>query len=184
MLTRALRERGSETKKKAAQIVASMVELMREPKDFLPYYPAIIPHLKGTLVDPIPDVRQVAAKAFGRIAGALGEEHLDDVLPWLFTTLKSSSSSVERSGAANGLSEVLVALGAEKLDEFLPLILENAANKKSAPEVREGYLGLFVYLPIAFGESFQMYVPQVLPALLRGLADESERREGRVVPRG
>uniref|UniRef100_A0A0G4FAB6 TOG domain-containing protein n=1 Tax=Chromera velia CCMP2878 TaxID=1169474 RepID=A0A0G4FAB6_9ALVE len=174
IVTRALRERGSEVKKKAAQIVASMTILIKDRRDFLPYYPAILPHLKQTLVDPIPDVRATAASACGTIARGLGEDHLDDLLPFLFTTLKSSESAVERSGAANGLSEVLVALGPSKLQQFLPDILNNASDVNSPAEVREGYLGLFIFLPAAFKQDFQDYVPAVLPTLLRGLADTQE----------
>ncbi|CBZ53386.1 putative translational activator [Neospora caninum Liverpool] len=171
---RGLRERGSETKHKAANIVGSMVCLATEPKDFLPYLPQILVHLQTTLVDPIPHVRAAAARAFGTIAKGVGEEHLSDVLSWLFRTLKTSESSVERSGAAYGLSEVLVALGPDRLKAFLPDILANATNQQAPPDVREGYLGLFVYLPTAFRESFQDYVPEVLPVLLGGLADNAE----------
>lgn len=172
IVVRALRERGSETKKKAAAIVASMVYLCNEPKDFLPYFPQVGPQLQETLLDPIPDVRSVAAKALGTIAKGLGDENLGDLLPWLLGKLKSNESSVERSGAANGLSEVLAALGVEKLAELLPSILQNAEH--STADVREGYLGLFVFLPAAFGNDFQRFVPEVLPVLLRGLSSEVE----------
>lgn len=148
--------------------------LATEPKDFLPYLPQVLTHLQATLVDPIPHVRAAAARTFGTIAKGVGEEHLADVLSWLFKTLKTSESSVERSGAAFGLSEVLVALGPARLKAFLPDILTNATDQQAPADVREGYLGLFVYLPTAFKESFQDYVPEVLPVLLGGLADDSE----------
>jgi len=66
----------------------------------------------------------------------------------LFTTLKSPESAVERSGAAHGLSEVLMAWGNERVERYLPDILETARKPESPVEVKEGYLGLFVYLPI------------------------------------
>lgn len=172
IVLRALRERSSETKKKASAIVASMVYLCNEPRDFLPYYPQVGPQLQETLLDAIPDVRSVVAKALGTIARALGDENLNQLLPWLFDRLKSNESSVERSGAANGLSEVLAALGVDKLAEFLPSILHNAEN--AVADVREGYLGLFVFLPSAFGTEFQQFVPTVLPILLRALSSEVE----------
>ena len=57
-------------------------------------------------MDPIPEVRSVAARAIGSLIGGMGEENFPDLVPWLFDTLKSDNSNVERSGAAQGLSEV------------------------------------------------------------------------------
>jgi len=58
------------------------------------------------LVDPIPEVRAVAARALGSLISGMGEEIFPDLVPWLLDTLKSDNSNVERSGAAQGLSEV------------------------------------------------------------------------------
>lgn len=58
------------------------------------------------LVDPIPEVRTVAARALGSLIKGMGDENFKDLVPWLLQTLKSETSSVERSGAAQGLSEV------------------------------------------------------------------------------
>jgi hypothetical protein len=57
-------------------------------------------------VDPIPEVRTVAARALGSLIKGMGEENFKDLVPWILETLKSENSSVERSGAAQGLSEV------------------------------------------------------------------------------
>lgn len=57
-------------------------------------------------MDPIPEVRSVAARAVGSLIRGMGDENFPDLLPWLFETLKSDTSNVERSGAAQGLSEV------------------------------------------------------------------------------
>jgi hypothetical protein len=58
------------------------------------------------LVDPIPEVRSVAARAIGSLIRGMGEESFPDLVSWLMETLKSDNSNVERSGAAQGLSEV------------------------------------------------------------------------------
>ncbi|XP_047169268.1 protein ILITYHIA-like [Vigna umbellata] len=103
---RGLRERSADTKKRAAQIVGNMCSLVTEPKDMIPYIGLLLPEVKKVLVDPIPEVRSVAARAIGSLIGGMGEENFPDLVPWLFDTLKSDNSNVERSGAAQGLSEV------------------------------------------------------------------------------
>ena len=62
--------------------------------------------MQQVLVDPIPEVRSVAARAIGSLIRGMGEENFPDLVPWLFDTIKSENSNVERSGAAQGLSEV------------------------------------------------------------------------------
>ncbi|KAK7285862.1 hypothetical protein RJT34_20645 [Clitoria ternatea] len=169
---RGLRERSADTKKRAAQIVGNMCSLVTEPKDMIPYIGLLLPEVKKVLVDPIPEVRSVAARAIGSLIGGMGEENFPDLVPWLFETLKSDNSNVERSGAAQGLSEVLSALGIGYFEHVLPDIIRNCSHQKAS--VRDGYLTLFKYLPRSLGVQFQNYLPQVLPAILDGLADENE----------
>ncbi|KAM0941961.1 putative armadillo-like helical, translational activator Gcn1, TOG domain-containing protein [Dioscorea sansibarensis] len=169
---RGLRERSADTKKKAAQIVGNMCSLVTEPKDMIPYIGLLLPEVKKVLVDPIPEVRSVAARALGSLIRGMGEENFPDLVPWLLETLKSDSSNVERSGAAQGLSEVLAALGKEYFDHILPDIVRNCSHQRAS--VRDGHLTLFKYLPRSQGIMFQNYLQQVLPAILDGLADENE----------
>lgn len=169
---RGLRERSADTKKKASQIVGNMCSLVTEPKDMLPYINLMLPEVKKVLVDPIPEVRAVAARALGSLIRGMGEENFPDLVPWLMETLKSDNSNVERSGAAQGLSEVLAALGREHFELVLPDILRNCSHQKAS--VRDGHLTLFKYLPRSLGPIFQSYLSRVLPAILDGLADESE----------
>ncbi|KAB1202522.1 Translational activator GCN1 [Morella rubra] len=166
---RGLRERSADTKKKAAQIVGNMCSLVTDPKDMIPYIGLLLPEV---LVDPIPEVRSVAARALGSLIRGMGEENFPDLVPWLFDTLKSDNSNVERSGAAQGLSEVLAALGTVYFENVLPDICRNCSHQIAS--VRDGYLTLFKYLPRSLGVQFQNYLQQVLPAILDGLADENE----------
>jgi hypothetical protein len=156
---RDLRERSADTKKKAAQIVGNMCSLVTEPKDMLPYISLMLPEVKKVLVDPIPEVRAVAARALGSLIRGMGEEKFPDLVPWLLETLKSDNSNVERSGAAQGLSEVLAALGREHFELILPDILKNCYHQKAS--VRDGHLTLFKYLPRSLGPIFQSYLPRV-----------------------
>ncbi|CAI7810608.1 unnamed protein product [Closterium sp. NIES-54] len=169
---RALRERSSDIKKRAAQIVGNTVSLVTDHSSLLPYLNLLLPGLKKVLLDPHPDVRTVAAKAFGSLVRGVGEHEFPDLVPWMLETIGSDASSVERSGAAQGLSEVLGAQGRHRFELLLPDLLAGCSHKVAT--VRDGHLTLFKYLPLSFGAPFQNYLPQVLPAILDGLADESE----------
>ena len=70
----------------------------------------MIPGLKASLLDPVPEVRSVSARALGAIVKGMGESGCEDLLPWLMQTLTSENSSVDRSGAAQGkiLSKMLL----------------------------------------------------------------------------
>ena len=48
-----------------------------------------MPDLQAALVDPLPEVRATAAKALGSLLRGMGEEHFQDLVPWLLTTLQS-----------------------------------------------------------------------------------------------
>ncbi|KAG6736308.1 hypothetical protein POTOM_060946 [Populus tomentosa] len=79
----------------------------------------------------------------------MGEENFPDLVPWLFDSLKTDNSNVERSGAAQGLSEVLSALGTGYFEHVLLDIIRNCSHQKAS--MRDGYLTLFKYLPRSLG---------------------------------
>ncbi len=109
--------------------------------------------------------------------------------PWLINTLKSDEgTSVERSGAAQGLTEVICAGGATLVenvmrDEILPLI------SHPSPAYREGVLWVLTFLPSTLGQAFAPLIESAFPALISGLSDENEpvrdvaMRAGRVTIR-
>ena len=109
--------------------------------------------------------------------------------PWLIDVLRSEKgSSVERSGAAQGLTELLCAGGTGLVnevmkDEILPLIDHPKAN------TREGVLWVLTFLPSSLGQSFASLIDASFPALISGLSDENESvrdvamRAGRVTIR-
>jgi len=73
---------------------------------------------------------------------------------WLRSFLSLQKSSVERSGAAQGLAEVLAVLGRSHVDALLPELL--SACSSPMPFVREGNLTLFRFLPQAIPDMFQV----------------------------
>ena len=179
-----MKERGADTKKKAAQIVGNLASLT-DSKDFVPYLDKLLPMVHQVLVDPVPEARATAAKALGTLVERLGEVHFPDLVPGLLRTLKTDTSGVDRQGAAQGLSEVLSGLGMERLEGLLPDIIANARSPRST--VREGFMSLLVYLPATFGSRFQPHLPKIIPPILSGLSDteeyvrEAAMRAGRMV---
>ncbi|TRY60563.1 hypothetical protein DNTS_026976 [Danionella cerebrum] len=173
IVQRAFQDRSTDTRKMAAQIIGNMYSLT-DQKDLSPYLPSVIPGLKMSLLDPVPEVRTVSAKALGAMVKGMGESCFDDLLPWLMETLASEQSSVDRSGAAQGLAEVMAALGVEKLDKLMPDVVQTASKVDIASHVRDGYIMMFIYLPLTFGEKFTPYVGPIIPCILKALADENE----------
>ncbi|XP_014822655.1 PREDICTED: translational activator GCN1 isoform X1 [Poecilia mexicana] len=173
IVQRAFQDRSTDTRKMAAQIIGNMYSLT-DQKDLSPYLPSVIPGLKASLLDPVPEVRTVSAKALGAMVKGMGESCFDDLLPWLMETLASEQSSVDRSGAAQGLAEVMAGLGVEKLDKLMPDVVQTASKVDIASHVRDGYIMMFIYLPLTFGDKFTPYVGPIIPCILKALADENE----------
>merc|ERR1719400_2754779 len=170
---RAFQDRSTETRKMAAQIIGNMYSLT-DQKDLSPYLPGIIPGLKASLLDPVPEVRGVSARALGAMVKGMGEQSFEELLPWLMTTLTSETSSVDRGGAAQGLAEVVGGLGEEKMHKLMPEIIQTAERMDIAPHVKDGYIMMFIYMPGVFPEQFRPYIGQVVQPILRALADENE----------
>ncbi|XP_066249177.1 stalled ribosome sensor GCN1 [Euwallacea similis] len=173
VVQRAFMDRSTETRKMAAQIIGNMYSLT-DQKDLLPYLPTIIPGLKTSLLDPVPEVRSVSARALGAMVRGMGESSFEDLLPWLMQTLTSETSSVDRSGAAQGLSEVVGGLGVEKLHKLMPEIISIAERTDIAPHVKDGYIMMFIYMPSVFTVEFTRYIGQIINPILKALADENE----------
>ncbi|CAH3879772.1 unnamed protein product [Pieris brassicae] len=173
VVQRAFLDRSTETRKMAAQIIGNMYSLT-DQKDLMPYLPNIIPGLKSSLLDPVPEVRSVSARALGAMVKGMGESSFEELLPWLMLTLTSESSSVDRSGAAQGLSEVVAGLGVNKLHKIMPDIIATAERTDIAPHVKDGYIMMFIYMPGAFTDEFTPYIGQIINPILKALADENE----------
>ncbi|KAI5891871.1 ARM repeat-containing protein [Schizophyllum commune H4-8] len=184
IVERGLKERGAETKRKAAQIVGNLASLT-DTKDFVPYLSALLPLVHVVLADPVPEARATAAKALGTLVERLGESYFPDLVPGLLRTLKTDTSGVDRQGAAQGLSEVLSGLGMERMEGLLPDVIANAQSPRAT--VREGFMSLLVYLPATFGMRFQPHLPRIIAPILSGLADtedyvrDAAMRAGRMV---
>jgi hypothetical protein len=170
ILQRGLGDR-SNTKRKAAQVIGSLAHLT-EKKDIVAHLPILVAGLKTAAVDPVPTTRATASRALGSLVEKLGEDALPDLIPGLMQTLKSDTGAGDRLGSAQALSEVLAGLGTTRLEETLPTVLQNVESSK--PAVREGFMSLFIFLPVCFGNSFSNYLGRIVPPILAGLADDVE----------
>ena len=67
----------------------------------------------------------------------------------------------------SGLAEVMAGLGVEKLDKLMPDVVQTASKVDIASHVRDGYIMMFIYLPLTFGEKFTPYVGPIIPCILK-----------------
>lgn len=78
----------------------------------------------------------------------------------------------------------MAGLGVEKLEKLMPEIVATASKVDIAPHVRDGYIMMFNYLPITFGDKFTPYVGPIIPCILKVGTDvhakDSVTEEGRV----
>ena len=169
---RSLRGRSGAHKKRAAQITADMTHMVSTPTDLIPYLSRLSPQLEMLLTDASPEVRLTSARSLGRLVRSLGEEHFPETVKTLCTGLFAKSTSVERSGHAQGLCEVLVALGPERLEKVVDELIPQAENEHS--HVREGTMWMLAFLPATMGMHFSGLIPRTLPVILNRLCDDSD----------
>ena len=65
-------------------------------------------------------------------------------------------------------------MGVAKLEKSMPEIIERAILLDLSPFVRDGYIMMFIYLPLTFGEDFTPYVGLITKPILKALADDCE----------
>jgi len=172
IVRRGLLERVTSIKIQAATIAGNMCALVADPIDLVPYLNQLMPPLRKTVVDPIPDVRACSARALGSLVRGLGVSEVPDLIPWLIGGLSSEVSTVERSGAAQSLVNVLHALGDPILSQTIVSLLPLATAQSAAP--REGLLWVAQFLPRLIGPSFASLLPKVFPIVINSLADDAE----------
>eukprot|EP00750_Incisomonas_marina_P027277 INCI6165.2.p1 GENE.INCI6165.2~~INCI6165.2.p1 ORF type:complete len:2240 (+),score=521.86 INCI6165.2:2998-9717(+) len=173
ILQRGLRAKKTEVKRPAAVIVGSMCSLISSNKDLEPYLDALMPHIRAIVLDPIPEVRMVAATAISSLYDAMGETTFPDLVPWLLETLMSDQGNVERSGAAQSLSQILAHVEEEKATEVVSTVL--AASTHPKDHVREGVMWMLTFLPGALPDArYSRMLRRLLEVVVVGLSDEED----------
>ncbi|KFD55470.1 hypothetical protein M513_03522 [Trichuris suis] len=143
-------------------------------QDVKPYLSSILPGLQKCLLDPVPEIRTVAAKAMGKMVRAAGEGDFSELLQWLRNSLVANTSPVDRSGAAQGLSEIIGGLGESYLVRVMPEIVEVTESDKVTPYARDGYIMMLAYLPTIFGDRFLPFLEGAISIIMKALADETD----------
>ena len=72
--------------------MGNICSLTQEPKDLLPCMPILVPAIKTSLFDAIPEIRASSAKALGRLSKGLGIDHSLEMLSWLREHLDKPST--------------------------------------------------------------------------------------------
>nr|CCC94358.1 conserved hypothetical protein [Trypanosoma congolense IL3000] len=175
ILARGLSNQMPHTRPKAAQIVASMVNLVNDTKSLKPYSRQLVSLLEEAAEDPNTETRTTSAKAISALAAAVGGTLVDEIVSWCFANLqKPQGSSVEKAGAAQVFVEVVESCGIAILYDSLPVIQAGMSDER--PPVREGFLHIVVYAPSTFHPTtFQQLLPMVFPWVLEGLSHFSDR---------
>mmetsp|Transcript_99860 Transcript_99860/g.137397 ORF Transcript_99860/g.137397 Transcript_99860/m.137397 type:complete len:115 (+) Transcript_99860:558-902(+) len=81
----------NKSKQMAAQLMGNICNLTKDAKDLLPYMGILMPAIKNSLFDAIPEIRASAAKALGSFSKGLGIEHSKEKIhDWIINYLNQT----------------------------------------------------------------------------------------------
>ena len=63
--------------------MGNICNLTQDPSDLLPYIKILMPAIRNSLFDSIPEIRGSAAKALGSLSSGLGLENSHEMVVWL-----------------------------------------------------------------------------------------------------
>ena len=114
----------NESKHLASKLMGNICNLTQDPSDLLPYIKILMPAIKNSLFDSIPEIRASAAKALGSLSKGLGLDNSHEMLTWLHSVLNQKQlHSSERSGAAQGFAEIISVHGVKFFEETIKLVV-------------------------------------------------------------
>jgi hypothetical protein len=162
----------NESKHLASKLMGNICNLTQDPEDLMPYIKILMPAIKNSLFDSIPEIRASAAKALGSLSKGLGLANSKDMIEWLHSVLNAKQlHSSERIGAAQGFAEIISVHGVANFEATIKFVVAKAQE----PEVhiRESYRNVLVFLATSF-DQFVKYLPKLLPIMIQGLSDDFE----------
>lgn len=119
---------------------------------------SLVPTVRKALSDPLPEVRQAAAKTFDSLHTTIGSKALDDILPSMLEGLKHPDPSIAES-TLDGLRQIMMI----KSRVILPILIPQL----TAPPVNTKALSILVSVA---GEALTKFLPKILPSILNSLA--------------
>lgn len=169
-----LREhRDNKQREDAAKVVANLSSLFKDPEDIMAYLQPLTEAMIQALSDILPEVRATAAKAIGRLTYKLGVQNSDYIIQSLRKVIEGEKTpSIERAGCAQALCETLFSFGVNHIDQNFPTIIQGTMDKRE--HIREGFLSMFVYLPVILDDKFDKYISDTLNASIDSIAHTNE----------
>ena len=82
---------------------------------------SLVPTVRKALIDPLPEVREAAAKTFDNLHTNIGTRALDDILPYLLKQLDNPDMS---EYALDGLKQVIAVKSRVVLPYLVPVVSE------------------------------------------------------------
>nr|XP_031848654.1 eIF-2-alpha kinase activator GCN1 isoform X2 [Nomia melanderi] len=119
---------------------------------------SLVPTVRKALCDPLPEVRQAAAKTFDGLHSTVGVRALDDILPAMLTQLNSPDPA-EAENTLDGLRQVMAIKSRVVLPYLVPQLTTPPVNTKA----------LSILASVA-GEALTRFLHKILPALLTALS--------------
>ncbi|XP_017884303.1 eIF-2-alpha kinase activator GCN1 [Ceratina calcarata] len=119
---------------------------------------SLVPTVRKALCDPLPEVRQAAAKTFDGLHSTVGVRALDDILPAMLMQLNSPDPA-EAENTLDGLRQVMAIKSRVVLPYLVPQLTTPPVNTKA----------LSILASVA-GEALTRYLHKILPALLTALS--------------
>lgn len=118
----------------------------------LTFVDSLVPTIRKALCDPLPEVRQAAAKTFDSLHSTVGGRSLDDILPFMLDAL---ADPVNGENALDGLRQVMAIKSRVVLPYLIPHLTAPPVNTKA----------LSVLSSVA-GDALARHFNRLLPALL------------------
>ncbi|XP_039501324.1 eIF-2-alpha kinase activator GCN1-like [Drosophila santomea] len=128
-------------------------------KMVLTFIDSLVPTVRKALCDPLPEVREAAAKTFESLHSTVGSRALDEILPFMLEGL-SDPDPIIAENTLDGLRQVMSIKSKVVLPYLVPQLTSPPVNTKA----------LSILVSVA-GEALIKYLPKILSALLEALSD-------------